>query len=137
MRRCRLEKAVTVRVVPTRVHGAIDYAWGVALLLAPRLLHLPPLTAAARTAQAAGAGAITYAVVTDYELGLVPVLTMKQHLALDLAAGVALAASPWIGGFAERTRWLHVTFGLFSVCASLITHTQPSGRPEVPPAGRR
>jgi hypothetical protein len=121
-----------MRFVPTRLHGAVDYAWGAALLLAPRLLRLPPGSAAARTAQAAGAGAIAYAALTDYELGLVPALTMREHLALDLAGGAALAASPWLFGFADRVRRPHLAFGLFAVAASLVTRTRPEEGASLP-----
>ena len=103
----------------------MDYAWGAALLLAPRLLHLPPDSAATRTAHAARAGAIDCAAMTDYELGLLPALTMREHLALDLAGGAALAASSWLFGFADRVRRPHLAFGLFAVAASLVTRTRP------------
>ena len=121
-----------MRFVPTRLHGAVDYAWGAALLLAPRLLRLPPGSAAARTAQAAGTGAVAYAALTDYELGLVPALTMREHLALDLAGGAALAASPWLFGFADRVRRPHLAFGLFAVAASLVTRTRPEEGASLP-----
>lgn len=114
-----------MRFVPTRLHGLVDYAWGAALLAVPRLLRLPPGSAAARSCHAAGIGALAYAALTDYEAGVVPVLTMPQHLALDVAGGAALAASPWVFGFADRIRGPHLGFGLFAVAAGLLTRTQP------------
>ena len=117
-----------MRLVSTRLHGAVDYLWGLALLLAPRLFRLRPGSAEARTAQVAGAGAIAYAALTDYELGLVPVLSMRQHLALDIAGGAALAAAPALLGFAGR-RTPHVAFGLFAIGAGLLTRTRPTRGP--------
>jgi hypothetical protein len=114
-----------MRFVPTRLHGAVDYAWGAALLLLPRSLGLPARSAAARSCRVAGAGAIAYAALTDYELGLVPALSMREHLALDIAGGAALAASPWLLGFAHRVRGPHLAFGLFAVAAGLVTRTRP------------
>lgn len=118
-----------MRVIPTRLHGAVDYFWGTALLLAPRLFRLRAGSPEARAAQAAGAGAILYAALTDYELGLVPVLSMRQHLALDVAGGAALAASPWLLGFARRGPAPHLAFGLFAVAAGLLTSTRPTHGP--------
>jgi hypothetical protein len=109
----------------------VDYTWGAALLLTPRVLNLPPRSAEARTCQAAGAGAIAYAALTDYELGLVPALTMREHLALDVAGGVALAASPWLFCFSDRIRWPHLAFGLVAVTAGLLTRTKPERGVEV------
>jgi hypothetical protein len=128
-----------MRFVPTRLHGAVDYAWGAALLLAPGLLRLPARSAAARTCRAAGAGAVAYAALTDYELGLVPALTMREHLALDVAGGAVLAASPWLLGFSNRIRWPHLGFGLFAVAAGLLTRTRPGRGAALaaPAAGRR
>lgn len=114
-----------MRIIPTRLHGMVDYAWGAALLLAPRLLGLRAGSAEARAAQAAGLGAIAYAALTDYEPGLVPALTMREHLVLDVAGGAALAASPWLLGFAGRVRGPHLAFGLFAVAAGLLTRTRP------------
>jgi hypothetical protein len=127
-----------MRVISTRLHGVVDYLWGAALLLAPRWLRLPPGTLEARAAQAAGAGAIAYAALTDYELGLVPALTMRQHLALDIAGGAALAASPWLLGFARHSRSPHLAFGLFAIAAGLLTRTRPAhGALRRLPAGPR
>ncbi|MDO9707003.1 SPW repeat domain-containing protein [Paracraurococcus lichenis] len=115
-----------MRVIPTRLHGLVDYLWGALLLAAPRALRLPPGSPEARAARAAGAGAIAYAALTDYELGLAPVLSMRQHLALDVAGGAALAASPWLLGFARRGGGPHLAFGLFAIAAGLLTTDRPA-----------
>ena len=114
-----------MRLIPTRVHGLVDYFWGTALLLAPRLLSFPAGSPEAITVRATGAGAIAYAALTDYELGLVPALTMRQHLALDLAGGAALAASPWLLAFSGRTRSLHLIFGSSPWRRASLTRTRP------------
>lgn len=75
-------------MIPTRLHGLIDYAV-VSLfggLSASRSLS-PPVRGALG---AAGAFHASYAVLTDYEAGLRARLTMRQHLALDALGGAAL-----------------------------------------------
>jgi hypothetical protein len=119
-----------MRFLSTRLHGYIDYVWGVALLLSPWLVGFADVPAAKWVAIAFGAGAILYSAVTDYELGLVRLLPIRMHLVLDGAAGAFLAATPWLFGFADRVALPHLMFGLFSVVASLVTSTaplQPSG----------
>jgi hypothetical protein len=119
-----------MRFLPTRLHGAIDYLWGLALLPAPWLLGFADVTAAKWLAVVFGAGAILYSLVTDYELGALRLLPMTLHLLLDGMGGAFLALSPWLFGFADRVYLPHLLFGLFSVAASLITRTdplQPSG----------
>ena len=121
-----------MRFLPTRVHGAIDYAWGAALLVSPWVLGYADVSAAKWLAVIFGVGAFLYSAVTDYELGLVRLLPMPVHLAIDGLGGALLAASPWLFGFADRVFLPHVLFGAFSVVASLVTRTDP-----IPPAVRR
>ena len=117
-----------MRFIPTLIHGAIDYAWGLALLASPFVFGFADGGAAQWTAMVAGAGAVLYALATDYELGLVPLLAMPVHLVIDGAGGALLAASPWLLGFADRTSGVHLAFGLFSVAASLTTRREPARR---------
>lgn len=117
------------RMIPTALHGAIDYLTGGALLAAPRLLGLKDEPRAALVLRAAGGGAIAYSLVTDYELGLLRLLPMPAHLALDAASGVFVAASPWLLGFAGKgpRYWLpHVLVGATEVLAATTTKTEPS-----------
>ena len=102
-----------MRFLPTRVHGVIDYLWGVALIATPWVFGFADGGRAQWTAIVFGLGAILYSLVTDYELGAVRVVPMPLHLVLDGAAGALLAASPWLFGFAHQVRWPHVAFGLF------------------------
>ncbi|HEV2604055.1 MAG TPA: SPW repeat protein [Microvirga sp.] len=120
-----------MRFLPSRIHGVIDYLWGIALLATPWLFGFADVTAAKWLAVVFGVGAILYSLVTDYELGALRILPMTLHLGLDGLAGAFLAVSPWLFGFADRVFWPHLLFGLFSVVASLITRTdvmQPTGR---------
>jgi hypothetical protein len=121
-----------MRFLPTRLHGVIDYLWGIALLATPWIFGYADGSAAQILAVLFGVGAIVYSLVTDYELGLVRLLPMPLHLGLDGLAGAFLAASPWIFGFADRVFLPHLLFGLFSVVASVITRTDP-----IQPSGAR
>jgi hypothetical protein len=120
-----------MRFLPSRIHGVIDYLWGVALLATPWLFGFSEVAAATWLAVIFGVGAFLYSVVTDYELGVFRILPMNLHLGLDGLGGAFLAASPWLFGFADRVFWPHLAFGLFSVVASLVTRMdvrQPLGR---------
>jgi hypothetical protein len=79
---------------------------------------------AALTLRLAGGGATLYSLLTDYELGLVRLLPMPAHLALDAMSGALLASSPWLLGFADRgTRyWLpHALVGATEILAATTT----------------
>ena len=116
-----------MRVISTRTHGAIDYLTGARLLLAPALLGISDEPAAARGLRAAGLAAMAYSLLTDYEFGLVRIIPMPAHLAMDATSGVLVAASPWLFGFATRGpryRRSHVLIGLAEVLAALTSKTR-------------
>lgn len=122
-----------MRFLSTSVHGVIDYLWGMALLSTPWVFGFADVSAAKWTAVVFGLGAILYAALTAYELGIIKILPMSLHLILDGLGGIALAASPFLFGFSEKVFWPHVLFGLFSVAASLVTRMEtmlPTGRRE-------
>ncbi len=114
-----------MRFLPTRVHGVIDYLWGIALMASPWLFGFADVPAATWVAIVFGAGAILYSALTAYELGVLKILPMPLHLILDGLGGAVLAASPFLFGFADQVLWPHVLFGSFSVVACLVTHLEP------------
>ena len=117
-----------LRVIPTKVHGAIDYVTAPALVAAPDLLRLDRLAGSSLTPRVAGAFAAAYSALTDYELGVRRVLPMRAHLALDAASGAVVAAAPWLFGSARRgvRHWLpHALVGAGEVGLALTTETRP------------
>ncbi|WP_204259563.1 DUF4336 domain-containing protein [Lichenicola cladoniae] len=135
-------------MIPTRMHGAIDY--GVACLLGglatSRALPAPirGVLATAATFHS------TYATLTNYEAGLRPVLSMRQHLALDALGGAAVAGAgllmhrqPW------QARALLIAAGLSELAVVAASSATPVSGPgqgsgpvarvlglTVPPAGK-
>jgi hypothetical protein len=117
-----------MRFIPTRVHGMLDYASGLLLIVAPYLFGFADGTAAQYVPQAIGAGILLMSLVTDYELSLAKLVPMPVHLGVDVAGGLLLAASPWLFGFADRVYWPHLILGLAEIGAGLMTRTAPDAR---------
>jgi hypothetical protein len=114
-------------VIPTKVHGAVDYATSGALLAAPELFRLKDVRSSALAPRVAGAAGSAYSALTDYELGVVKALPMKAHLALDTASGALLAASPWVLGYRKHgvRHWLpHTLVGLSEIAVALTTQSE-------------
>jgi hypothetical protein len=118
---------MNVRIIPTGVHGRLDYlAVGVNLAF-PRLLGLHDAPWAAVVPRIDGLAGLGYSLITDYELGVLRALPMPAHLALDAAKGLCMALSPWLFGFAKNgTRyWLsHALMGTADVVAAVTTRTR-------------
>ena len=115
-----------MRFIPTRVHGVLDYLTAGVLIAAPSLLGFRKRGAQTWLPMALGVGTIAYSLLTDYELGLVKVIPMPVHLALDAANGTLLSASPWLFGFAEEVSAPHLGLGLFEIGAAAFSQTTPN-----------
>jgi uncharacterized membrane protein HdeD (DUF308 family) len=133
-----------MRFIPTRFHGFLDYIVGVVLIAAPWIFQFSEHTAATVVPIVLGVGLIVYSLLTDYELGVVRVLPMWVHNTLDIVAGVVLAASPWIFGFADESAnvWVpHLLAGIAAVVLGLVTvqharDERAAGAPGQPARGR-
>lgn len=111
-------------MLSTKIHGYLDYLIGLLLILLPFHPEIPE-GAASTLLVILGAGVILYSLITDYELGMLKILAMKTHLALDVMGGVLLAVSPWLFGFADELIWPFVVLGLFEIGAGLLTSKKP------------
>lgn len=116
-----------MRFIPTKLHAPLDYVVGVALIAAPWIFQFSEHTAATVVPIVLGIGLIGYSLFTDYELGLWRVAPMAVHNLADIVAGAALAASPWLFGFADEGAnvWVpHLVVGLAAVFLGLTTKQQ-------------
>jgi hypothetical protein len=123
--------------IPTRVHGMIDYPVGLLLLLAPNIFGFADVGGpAVWVPRVIGILSLAQSLITRYELGAIKVLPMRMHLAVDYAAGILLAASPWLFRFydpANQRLWLpHLVAGLAIFLVTLMTEREPRGANEPP-----
>jgi hypothetical protein len=117
---------MTLRVIPTGVHGVLDYLASGLNLTFPGVLGLHDAPWAALVPRIDGLAGTGCSLITDYELGAFKVLPMPAHLAFDAAKSLFLAASPWLFGFAKNGTcyWLpHVSMGTADVLATVATRT--------------
>jgi hypothetical protein len=118
---------MNVKILPTQIHGVLDYLASGVNLAFPRLLGLYDAPWATIVPRIDGVAGVGYSLVTDYELGVLKALPMPAHLALDATKGLFMALSPWLFGFAKNgTRyWLpHVLMGTADVVAAVATRTR-------------
>lgn len=118
-----------MRVLPTKIHGYLDYIVGAFTAASPWVFGFNSGGADTWVPVILGVGAIFYSLLTDYELGVVRGISMPAHLLIDLVSGILLAASPWIFGFADAVYLPHLILGVFEILASLITRREPKYGP--------
>lgn len=115
-----------MKAISTKTHGYLDLMTVGALLAVPRARKWDPgLT---RTLSRAALGMLGYSLMTRYEFGLVKVLPMRGHLALDALSGAALCGTPLLFPDVDsKIKGGLVGMGLFEIAAALTTQTEPSG----------
>lgn len=121
-----------MRPIPTNVHGAIDYLFGVTAFVLPELTGIAEVSPAATfIARSIGAATLLLAFLTIYELGAIRVITMRAHLVIDTVLAAGLAVTPFIlGVFAlPMDFWLpFVALGIAGL--AVVALSERNARPE-------
>lgn len=112
-------------IISRKTHGTLDYLAGAVLIASPWLFDFYNGGIQAIIPIALGLGAILYSLLTDYEQGIVRVISFSTHLIIDIISGVLLAASPWIFGFSDTVYAPHVALGLIEIAVVLMTDKRP------------
>jgi hypothetical protein len=119
-----------MKIIPRFVHAASDYLVGLILFLLPNLLDFGGTGPAVWVPRLVGVMILLQAVMTDYELGVVKIIPIGTHLMTDYFMAVALAISPWLFGFANRSRVATIALVVSGILIFGVTiMTQPRGRP--------
>jgi hypothetical protein len=120
--------------IPTKVHGLLDYLYGIALIILPYLFTGEMFGWEEMLLIIIGAGVILMSICTDYEWGAFKLLSMRTHLILDLVIGIFFIVSPWLFGFVDQGYWPYLIFGLIAIVASLVSQTKPSRHGKLGPS---
>jgi hypothetical protein len=104
-----------MNVINSKLHGVLDYASAFILLL-PWITDFYPDSTDTMVLALVGAATVAYSLFTDYELGVIKVLPMKFHLALDVLNALLMIALPWLFPVHHYLFYWPVLFG----CAELL-----------------
>ncbi|MDB5511399.1 MAG: hypothetical protein JWR08_882 [Enterovirga sp.] len=113
-----------MRFIPARVHGIVDYPWGLLIAASPWLFGFADRSAAQWLPVLLGGGILVMNLLTDYEPTLARIIPVPVHLAVDGLGGALLAVSPWLFGFADRVYLPHVIIGVMEIGLALFTQTK-------------
>ena len=113
---------LAVRPISPKQHGVIDYLFAASTYALPRALGASGRARAALTAAAFGVAGMS--AVTEYELGLVKILPMKGHVALDLMLDAFFLASPLLLADEDaRLKRAVPGMGALGTAVALLTET--------------
>lgn len=117
-----------MKVINTKTHGYLDYIMGVVLIASPWMFDFARNGAETWVPVVLGITTILYSLMTNYELGISRMISMRTHLVLDTVSGLFLAASPWLFGFADYIWQPHLILGILELSVVLMTKTEPGER---------
>jgi hypothetical protein len=103
-------------------HGVADYLSAATFAAAPNVLQFPPV--AATLARSLGASYAGLSLATAYPLGAAKLVPFPAHLTMDAVMAPALAAAPWLFGFAESRAARNFFLGMAAVTAIVTSLTQ-------------
>ena len=116
---------MNIRFLTPRLHGLLDYAAALGLILLPFVLGIGDDSALALwLSVAAGFALIAYSLATDYAFGVFRALSFRTHLALDLGAAAAFVAAPFVFG------WGGLVLGYYLVMAGGVIAVVALSRPD-------
>lgn len=115
-------------MIPTKLHGYIDYLMGLFLIIVAYLLPMSnPF--ATWILLAMGICTIFYSALTEYEYGVVGLINIKVHLFIDILVGLFVALSPWLFDFADEIYLPFLIIGAWEILVSFMT-AKKSNYPE-------
>ncbi|NJK86324.1 MAG: hypothetical protein HC906_10480 [Bacteroidales bacterium] len=114
-----------MRFIKTKTHGVLDYLVGIILIAAPWIFGFATGGPEQVVPIVIGILMIGMALLTDYEYGAIKAIPMPFHLTMDVIAGIFLAISPWLLGYAEIVFLPHLLVGIVEVFVALTTYKVP------------
>ena len=119
-----------MRFLSRTTHGILDYIIAIALIAAPYLFGFMDADPAAYwTAWIVGVGVFLLALLSNHDASLIEAIPMRTHLWVDYVAGLLLAASPWLFGFADDVWVPHLLVGALIFLSALFTEPGVEGEP--------
>ena len=123
-----------MKIISLRIHGVLDWLTVGMLAAYPKLLAISGLPA--QVLYGLAGVALVVAVTSKTPAGLIKVLPMRVHAAIELALSPVLPALPWLLGFEDQlvARYLFIALGAALFLVWLLTDYEQDSIPAVQPA---
>jgi hypothetical protein len=108
-----------MKILSTKIHGAIDYLMGAGMIITPFALHDGFTNASTCILVCAGAGTLINSLTTNYEFGLTANISMPNHLKIDVIVALLVCLLPLL--FSTRIYLPGLLFGSAQLTLAVIT----------------
>lgn len=109
-----------MRILNDKIHGVIDYAAALALMIVPFVLGFSGI--ALILSVAGGAALFLYSLMTSYSLSARNAIPFGVHLVIDFVAGVAFVVAPFLFGFEGIVQTYYLVMGIAVIAVVLLTN---------------
>lgn len=122
--------------IPVWLHGLLEYAAAVGLIVAPFLLTFQS-GAAKAVSVVAGIAVLVVAATTSGPTSIVDQLPVSVHILIDYVLAGILVASPFLFGFSDETNptAFFIALGVIHLLVTIGTRFLRAKAPEPPSAG--
>lgn len=112
-----------MKIISSRLHGIMDYAIAFVLVI-PWIVDFYPSSEDTWILAATGGVIFLYSVITNYEMGIMKIIPLKTHMALDYVMSVFLIAAPFIFNLAHYSKW-PVILGILNLLVTTLSTPVP------------
>ncbi|MCH9661806.1 MAG: hypothetical protein K0U54_12950 [Bacteroidetes bacterium] len=100
-----------MKFITKRIHAFLDYPVALALIALPFLLGLGPDDSLAKYLSVfTGIAALILTVLTDHQLGIIPIISYRVHLLVDALVAIVFILAPFVfsfGGLDAYYYWIN------------------------------
>jgi len=114
-----------MKIINTKVHGFHDYISWILLLVCPWIFEFATGRIEMWIPFFLGIFTLLLSLLTDYEFGLFKMISMKNHLRIDMVTNIFLIISPWLFGFHKAVYLPHVAIGAIGLIIALTSQSTP------------
>ena len=112
-----------MKIINTKLHGIIDYASALVLLL-PWIVDFHPSSEDTWILTSIGSAIAVYSLITNYEFGMVKIIPMRTHLVFDIVISIFLISTPFVFNLYHYSKW-PVIVGIIGLIVSALTNPVP------------
>ena len=104
------------------LYGLLNYVLAVLLLAMPFINTNEQSITAHIVTSFSGAFILIVTLLTKFELGILPLISLREYLVFGLIAGAFLLLAPFVFGFYPYGFVFHLVAGITISCCSAIVH---------------
>jgi hypothetical protein len=113
--------------ISRKAHGIMDYVFAVVVAASPWIFGFAHEQAAPQIALACGIVTAMYSLLTNYEMGVVPLIPFAGHRFFDFAVAIALAGSSWHFKMRGVAAVVFTVLGIIGIIAAVMAPRPRAG----------